>query len=496
MPGDQHRPGDRQQPERERVQPRERHVGRAEHQRDDVVAEPGERRDHEQEDHQRRVVRDQDVERLRVEELVARLRELGAEEHREHAADAEEDDRRDDVLDADHLVVGVDAEVVAPRLRTVTRVILGPRRAAARVVEPVVEPAEADEEAERRGHELDRDDHRALPDRVPAARASGSAAAIAKPMPMKIGVTQRTRSQPGAVSRRKPVGGGGAVCCVRREPGGHGGHVTRACPARYLHELFELVGRDLRAEVRRHHVRIARREVRAPGSTIDSWMKAASVAAIRLLRPPASGCRGPGRPCPVAPAGLQRVAAAAAVLLEDGEPGRPAGGLPAALQPGVELRVGEDVDVAAHQRVAETAELRADHRERAGARRRDDERVVLRPAQRPASARAAGTQNEWMTSFDVMLQLRVPALRESSASRTLLPFGYVNVHANCWPVTLTISGSEPALPFWASTIALTIEIAVTSTAGTAVQTISSFVCPCVGGPSESSSGLTRNFQTE
>ena len=52
------------------------------------------------------------------------------------------------------------------------------------------------------------------------------------------------------------------------------------------------------------------------------------------------------------------------------------------------------------------------------------------------------------------------------------------------------------MPFCGSTIALTIEIAVTSTAGTAVQTISSFVCPCVGGPSESSSGLTRNFQTE
>ena len=52
------------------------------------------------------------------------------------------------------------------------------------------------------------------------------------------------------------------------------------------------------------------------------------------------------------------------------------------------------------------------------------------------------------------------------------------------------------MPFCASTIALTIEIAVTSTAGTAVQTISSFVCPWIGGPSESSSGLARNFQTE
>jgi len=122
--GDQHHAGDRQQPERESVQTRERHVGCAEHQRDHVVAEPGERRDDEEENHQRRVVRDEDVERLRVEVLVARLSELGAEEHREQAADAEEDDRRDDVLDPDHLVVGVDPEVVAPRLRAVTRVVV------------------------------------------------------------------------------------------------------------------------------------------------------------------------------------------------------------------------------------------------------------------------------------------------------------------------------------------------------------------------------------
>ena len=70
----------------------------------------------EEEDHQRRVDGDEPVERLRVEELHARLRELGADEHREDAADDEEEDRRDEVLDADHLVVGVDAEVVAPRL--------------------------------------------------------------------------------------------------------------------------------------------------------------------------------------------------------------------------------------------------------------------------------------------------------------------------------------------------------------------------------------------
>ena len=70
------------------------------------------------------------VVRLRVDELHPGLRELGAHEHRQQAADEEEEDRRDDVLDADHLVVGVDAEVVAPAVRAVARVVLGRRRAA------------------------------------------------------------------------------------------------------------------------------------------------------------------------------------------------------------------------------------------------------------------------------------------------------------------------------------------------------------------------------
>jgi hypothetical protein len=47
----------------------------------------------------------------------------------------------------------------------------------------------------------------------------------------------------------------------------------------------------------------------------------------------------------------------------------------------------------------------------------------------------------------------------------------------------------------ASTIALTIAIAVTSSVGTAVQAISRPVWPWMGGPSESSSGAARNFRT-
>ena len=77
-----------------------------------------------------------------------------------------------------------------------------------------------------------------------------------------------------------------------------------------------------------------------------------------------------------------------------------------------------------------------------------------------------------------------------------MPFGYVNDQANCCASTFTMSGFEPAWPFCARTTALTIEIAVTSTAGIAVHTISSIVWPCVGGPSESSSGRARKWMTE
>ena len=74
--------------------------------------------------------------------------------------------------------------------------------------------------------------------------------------------------------------------------------------------------------------------------------------------------------------------------------------------------------------------------------------------------------------------------------------GYVNVQANCWAVMSTFSGFEPVWSFRARTIAETIAIEVTSANGIAVQTISSPVWPWTGGPSESSSGPTRNFQAE
>ena len=83
------------------------------------------------------------------------------------AADDEEEERRHEVLDADHLVVGVDLEVVAPAVRAVARVVVHARRAARDVVEPVVEGSDSGEEPDRRRRqEGDDGDHRPVPGRV------------------------------------------------------------------------------------------------------------------------------------------------------------------------------------------------------------------------------------------------------------------------------------------------------------------------------------------
>ena len=153
---DEEDPGQRQHPEAERVEAREGHVRRADHQRQDVVREPGEDRDHEDEDHQHRVRREEAVVGRRFDDLGAGLGELGPDQHRHQAAEEEEDEGGDDVLDTDHLVVGVEFEVVLPALGAVLGVVVGNRRQAGGPAQPVVEAAEAGEEAERsgdRGHD-------------------------------------------------------------------------------------------------------------------------------------------------------------------------------------------------------------------------------------------------------------------------------------------------------------------------------------------------------
>ena len=97
--------------------------------------------------------------------------------------------------------------------------------------------------------------------------------------------------------------------------------------------------------------------------------------------------------------------------------------------------------------------------------------------------------------------MKVSSTERSTGSRSvpLVRFfapGYEKLHANCCAVTFTFSTFEPRASFRARTIALTIPIAVTRTVGMSVQTISSPVWPWIGGPSESSSGATRNRHTE
>ena len=148
---DEQEAGEGQHPEAERVQARERHVRRPDHQRQHVVGDPREHGDHEDEDHDRGVRREQPVEGAGLDDLGPGLRQLGAHDHRHRPADEEEDEGGADVLDPDHLVIGVELEVVLPRVRAVI-LVLELRRVggpADRPAEPVVEGAEPGEEADR-----------------------------------------------------------------------------------------------------------------------------------------------------------------------------------------------------------------------------------------------------------------------------------------------------------------------------------------------------------
>ena len=113
----------------------------------------------------------------------------------------------DEVLDPDHLVVGVDAEVVAPAPRAVARVVLGPRRRAERVAHPVVERRRCRRGSRSaRGQQRDGRDHRPVPDRVPAAPPAEDDARCRRRSRRRAPIIHGTRSQPGARSRRQPLG--------------------------------------------------------------------------------------------------------------------------------------------------------------------------------------------------------------------------------------------------------------------------------------------------
>ena len=212
----------------------------------------------------------------------------------------EEEERRDEVLDADHLVVGVDAEVVAPAGGAVAGVVLGPRRAAADVVEPVVEGADPEQEAERRHREEgDGDDRQAGRERAPSRRARGSRRRSRRRREREQrrhprGAQPAGREQPAPARRRRRgrVGGVLVVLDRRRHP---------SAPAvRYCTSASSWSSRQPGVGLR-HQILVAGLRGTRSGSTIDSrtnsssGLPASSAAAAKLVeaRP---GLSPPARP--------------------------------------------------------------------------------------------------------------------------------------------------------------------------------------------------------
>jgi hypothetical protein len=98
-------PAEEEEPVGEGVQAREGDIARSDHQRHEEVSEPGQDRHDDEEDHRHAVHGHQLVVVLGREEALVRMRELGAHQHREDPARAEEDQARDEVEDPDPLVV-------------------------------------------------------------------------------------------------------------------------------------------------------------------------------------------------------------------------------------------------------------------------------------------------------------------------------------------------------------------------------------------------------
>jgi hypothetical protein len=98
-------PAEGKEPVAHRVQAWERHVARADHERHEVVSEADQGRHHDEEDHRRAVHREELVERLRSDERVVRDRELQADDERLGPADGKEEERGEEIEDADPLVV-------------------------------------------------------------------------------------------------------------------------------------------------------------------------------------------------------------------------------------------------------------------------------------------------------------------------------------------------------------------------------------------------------
>ena len=88
----QEQPAEREEPVAHGVETRERHVARADHQRNEVVGEADQRGHHDEEDHRRAVHGEDLVVRVGREDVPFGTRELEADEERLDAADGEEEE--------------------------------------------------------------------------------------------------------------------------------------------------------------------------------------------------------------------------------------------------------------------------------------------------------------------------------------------------------------------------------------------------------------------
>ena len=105
---------ERGHPETEGVQPRKGHIARANHQRNQIGAEAKEDGHGHEENHGGAVHREHAVENFRRNKMIVRNDELDPHDGRFDAADHEEDQRVDDVENAQLLVVHGDNPIVEP----------------------------------------------------------------------------------------------------------------------------------------------------------------------------------------------------------------------------------------------------------------------------------------------------------------------------------------------------------------------------------------------
>ena len=102
------------QPEGHRIQPRKGHIWSADHRGDQQVIEPIQHRKDEQEQHDCSMHRVDAVVDSAVDQVGRWRDQFTADDHGQQATDQKEEKGRNDILNANHLGICVEAEVTAP----------------------------------------------------------------------------------------------------------------------------------------------------------------------------------------------------------------------------------------------------------------------------------------------------------------------------------------------------------------------------------------------